>query len=380
MRKIAANFVVPVCYPPIKNGLIYTDNDGKIIEIKTVEQEKNLSNIEFYNGVIVPGFVSTHCHLELSYLKNKIPQNCGHINFLSHIKNLIATETVDFDKIFLADRLMYENGIVAVADISNTNTTISIKQKSKIYYHTFIEIYDVFDEKKYLQTTTKAIELKKYFNNCSIVPHSTYLASNKIFDFIENNADKIFTIHYLESPFEKQMFENNDGQLYNYIFKINPQKINTQKHTLTNYIIDKTTSFEKIILVHSLFIEDQDIAKLQESNKEIYFSICPKSNYYLYRQLPPIKLLQKYNCNITIGTDSLATNDTLNILEELKMLNDIDFETKIKWATLNGAKALGIEKIFGSIEPNKKPGLNLITNFDFRNFQITNQSKIQKII
>ena len=82
-----------------------------------------------------------------------------------------------------------------------------------------------------------------------------------------------------------------------------------------------------------------------------------------------------------MGTDSLASNKELSILEEMKVLqaecDDLSFDLLLKWATLNGAKALKIDGDFGSIELGKKPGLNLITNFDFQKMEITNKSDIK---
>ena len=88
--------------------------------------------------------------------------------------------------------------------------------------------------------------------------------------------------------------------------------------------------------------------------------------------------------NVTLGTDSLASNSTLSILEEMKVIvksfGGISFDELLKWGTLNGAKALQTEDRFGSIEKGKIPGLNLISDFDFENMQLTEKSKVRVLV
>jgi cytosine/adenosine deaminase-related metal-dependent hydrolase len=84
--------------------------------------------------------------------------------------------------------------------------------------------------------------------------------------------------------------------------------------------------------------------------------------------LPPVDELNKHARNICIGTDSLASNDKLNILGELIVLSrtspSIPFDTLIKWGTINGARALNMQSNLGSITKGKTPGLNLLQNIN----------------
>lgn len=95
-------------------------------------------------------------------------------------------------------------------------------------------------------------------------------------------------------------------------------------------------------------------------------------------------MLLEQNCKIVIGTDSLASNSRLSILEELKTLQGCSPETPLEemilWATLNGARALGEEKTFGSIEPGKKPGLLLIRNVNLNDLKLMPGSIVNKLL
>ena len=112
--------------------------------------------------------------------------------------------------------------------------------------------------------------------------------------------------------------------------------------------------------------------------------MCPNSNLYLENKIPPLDLLIEEGCKIVIGTDSLASNAVLSILEELKTLQlnwpDIPIEDLVVWATLNGARALGEEDRFGRIEPGKKPGLLLLQNVDLQNMKLLPDSFVRRLI
>src|SRR5689334_19080444 len=146
-RKFSADFVFPVSSPPIKNGVVLTDENGKILEVTSpnsplkspLSEESGSSDVQYYPGIIVPGFVNAHCHLELSHLKGALPEKAGLDEFIMGIESLRTTAEEDIIKAAeKADAEMQKEGIVAVGDISNKNHSFSIKAKSKIHYHTFI--------------------------------------------------------------------------------------------------------------------------------------------------------------------------------------------------------------------------------------------------
>ena len=140
MRKIAATYIFSGNRPPIKNGILICENDGTIVEIIENQGElKEQANLEYYSGILVPGFVNAHCHLELSHLKGKVEEKTGIGNFIGKInKSRNADHEQIESEIYKADRRMWAAGIAAVGDISNTGSTIKAKQKSKIFYHTFV--------------------------------------------------------------------------------------------------------------------------------------------------------------------------------------------------------------------------------------------------
>lgn len=115
-----------------------------------------------------------------------------------------------------------------------------------------------------------------------------------------------------------------------------------------------------------------------------FFVLCPNSNLYIENQLPPVSLFRGENLNICIGTDSLASNHSLSVLDELitiqKNFPEIGVDELLEWACLNGAKALKVDDKFGSFETGKNPGVNLITGIDFKTMKLTEKSKVKRLI
>jgi cytosine/adenosine deaminase-related metal-dependent hydrolase len=148
-------------------------------------------------------------------------------------------------------------------------------------------------------------------------------------------------------------------------------------------VLNEITQSGNLVLVHNLYTDIETIRKVRNRNN-LYWCLCPNSNLYIENKLPPVGLLIEEGCEIVIGTDSLASNSKLNILEELKTLHlnfpSLSLEELIKWATLNGARALCAEENFGQIRPDTKPGLILIQNVDLINMKLLPESFVTRLV
>lgn len=393
-RKISAHYIIPANGDIIKNGIITVDKSGKILNITKRDNHINEEHgIEFYNGILVPGFINTHCHLELSHLKDKIKQKIGLPQFISEIRNVRLTDNSSIEKATqLYDNQMYSEGIMAVGDIANTANTLNIKQKSKIKYHTFIELFasnNNIVENRFRDGLSLIKQFKSKQLKASITAHAPYSVVPKLFALIAeslNQANSIMSIHNQECPSENELYESKKGELYE-MFKsqgIDLQNIPTSGNSSLKSILKYIKKDTQTILVHNTYSEIEDIEAANNYFDSLFWCLCPNANLYIENRLPNILALRKMSENICIGTDSLASNSQLSILEELKTISSkfetISTEELITWATKNGAKALNLDKELGSIEINKKPGINLIENFDFKTFKLTNESRVKKIV
>ena len=130
MRFLTADYLFPLHQDPIEKGVLEIFGNGEVKDIHKSRKNIPIEKLEVYQGVLCPGFINAHCHLELSYFHNKIKKDIGLVNFIDHIKEnkIFSTETI-YSAIELAEEEMIKNGIVGVGDISNTNHTIYQKKK-----------------------------------------------------------------------------------------------------------------------------------------------------------------------------------------------------------------------------------------------------------
>jgi aminodeoxyfutalosine deaminase len=397
VRKIAATYIFPGNQPPIKNGTLTCTPDGTILEISgNNEKISEQPGLEYYSGILVPGFVNTHCHLELSHLKGKIEEKTGIGGFVGQINQLRNQETENTEKAMqVADRKMWAAGTAAVGDISNSTLTMETKKISKIYYHTFIESFGfhpsraerAFDIAQFVQFQFR----EKGLANC-IVPHSPYSVSKLLFEKIKENAiieKSILTIHNQESESESEFYNTGTGAIINHLQ--NNLGIDTShwqptgKSSLVS-VLEYLPAENQLLLVHNTFTKKEDLDELRKirSTENTFLVLCPNSNLYIENQLPPVPLFRDENLNICIGTDSLASNHELSVLAEMITLQlnfpEIKLEELIQWASINGARALQIDEKFGSFEAGKKPGVNLISGIDFKKMKLTEKSRIKRLI
>ena len=398
MRKFSADYVFPISGAPIPNGVVTIDDDGTIVDVSSASAaDHTSSDIQQLKGILCPGFVNTHCHLELSHLRAQVSENKGMTGFITELigkRGNFSEEEIQ-QKIATAEQEMICNGIVAVGDISNNNSTFKQKAKGNLAYHTFIEIFSMDPSKAeqvYLAGKKLENDLSEVSNltsNISISPHAPYTMSLELLNLINEDAKKnqnIITIHNQESEGENQLFESNSGVMYE-TFKsmgINPVFMRKTGQNALASTLPYLKDAKKILLVHNTYTSKEDLLwiKSNVSNliSQIYFCTCPNANIYIENKLPNYALFITENCKVTIGTDSLASNWSLSVLDELKTISkhhpEIELNTLLTWATKNGAEFLELNQL-GTLEKGKKPGLNLLKSTD--GMKLTEKTNVLKI-
>lgn len=382
MRKFSADFLFPISSDPIANGVIVTDDKGTILSVDSKEKH-DASSVEHHSGIIIPGFINTHCHLELSHMKSRVNTGTGLLPFLQSVVAFrdIAMEEI-LDAIEKADEEMYEGGIVAVGDISNKTDTAAQKDKSKIRYYSFVEMFDFLQEDKsasFYDQFYPAYEGQSTLNGNrkSCVPHAPYTVSPTLFKNINavNTTPSTISIHNQETVHEDQFFLDKTGGFLDFYatFKFPIDHFQPTGKTAIHYALEHMDPKHKTLFVHNTMTGPEDIKAAHAWNKQVYWATCANANLYIENRMPYYQHFLDTDAKMTIGTDSLTSNWQLSVLEELKTINKfqsyVPFETLLRWATLNGAEALGFEADLGSIEVGKTPGLNLLNIGAERKFQ-----------
>ncbi len=391
MKHFSAQYVFTNTGPPLKRGIITTDDKGIILKVedtggKLFERE----SVEFHNGIIIPGFVNCHCHLELSHLKGLIPQGKGLAEFIKVIRSSRGSrsEIIPFSA-SSADEEMYREGIVLCADICNSRVTFELKKKSRIKYINLLEVFGI-DREKADHRLEEILFLENiardYALTCWIVPHSVYSLSLTLFRLLrlETAFNKITSVHFMESEAEKIFLGAHEGPIldsYRESGLATGELEMVSDHVTA--VLNEITPSGNLMLVHNTYT-DRSVIKSVKKRGMLYWCLCPGSNLYIENHLPPLDLLVEEECEIVIGTDSLASNNGLSIVEELKRLQktwpSTPLEDLIIWATLNGAEALGEVDQFGTIESGKKPGLLLLQDLDLANLKLLPESNVKRLI
>ncbi|MCD8741915.1 amidohydrolase family protein [Mucilaginibacter roseus] len=391
MKSFRADYVFPVYADPIKNGIVTVDDNGKILAV-TNDPSTIPGEIEQLSGVLCPGFINTHCHLELSHMKDRIAPGNGLVNFVKEVismrRNVVADEQEVINGAIAADEMMYNNGIVAVGDIANTDVTASVKKQSKIYYHTFVEAMSFVPERAQV-VFDQALQTLEAFKplSASITPHAPYSVSKELFRLIKKHSDtgkNLISIHNQECEDENKFYRYKLGafnDLYKFL-EIDIEYFKPQARNSIQSIIPLLSNNQDILLVHNTCTNLKDIYFVKRFDKMVNWCFCPNANLYIEKRLPKINLFMDQGFNITLGTDSMASNHTLSILSEMATIQQhfpqISLERLVQWATINGAEFLGVDDNLGTLEKGKTPGLNLISGLD--NLKITTDTKVRRLI
>jgi cytosine/adenosine deaminase-related metal-dependent hydrolase len=378
MRKFTADYIYPVSANPVKEGVVITDDQGKILSIDK-RAAHDPASLESYKGVIVPGFVNTHCHLELSHMKSRVDTGTGLLPFLQSVVKFrdIPLEEI-MEAIERADREMSEGGIVAVGDISNMAHTNAQKAKSDIRYYTFVEMFDFMQDGMAQQTFEQYHSVYNEMsdqngNKKSCVPHAPYTVSETLFEKIKQanpKQDCTVSIHNQETAHEDAFFRSKTGGFIDFYkgFGFSLDHFRASGKTSIHYAMQHMNPACRTLFVHNTMTTAEDIQAAHSWSDRVYWATCANANLYIENRLPYYKHFMDHNARMTIGTDSLTSNWQLSVLEEIKTIaryqSYVPFQELLRWATLNGAEALGYEHELGSLEAGKTPGINLLLNVD----------------
>lgn len=371
MHKFSADRVFPVSSAPVEKGVVITDDAGQILAIERREQH-DPATLQILPGVLIPGFVNTHCHLELSHMKGKVHTGTGLIPFITGVvTQRNAAGEVIADAIAQAEREMLAGGIVAVGDISNAPDTFAAKSKGRLRYYTFLELFDFLQEAGADKTMADGLEVYHQIelaegSRRALVPHAPYSVSTRLFQKIRdfNPASGItISIHNQETPPENELFLHKKGGFLDFYgkFGISLDAFQATGKPSIYYALEHLNPAQRTLFVHNTLTTRDDIRAAQSWSAQVYWATCPNANLYIENRLPDYQAFLDTDARVTIGTDSLTSNWQLSVLEEMKTIaryqSYVPFETLLRWATLNGAQALGFDDTLGSLEPGKKPGL-----------------------
>ena len=356
----------------ITNPENFTENGAvavkgtKIHRVGTFDEIKMLTNvdkiIDLGNAIIIPGLINIHTHLDLTNLHNRIKPTSNFTHWVFQIVGArIRWKEEDYiSSIEKGIELCVESGTTTVADIANTGYSFSVLKKSPLRKVVYKEVIDLNPDhaKDVLKKTQKELSstIPDNLLTAGLSPHAPYSVSKELYQAMAQFAYETGTpvcTHIAETRDEIEFLAKGTGSLPAFLKQIRAIPDNWQAPGLTpiQYLNETGILRNHPLLIHCNYMTDEEISTIKSSGASVAF--CPRSHHFFGHTNHPVQKLLDAGINVGLGTDSLASNDTLSIIDEMKFLflhHSIPPNTLLTMATINGAKALGLESKVGQIK------------------------------
>ncbi|MDA2919793.1 amidohydrolase family protein [Desulfobacterota bacterium AH_259_B03_O07] len=370
---ISADTILPISSPPLRESALFIVN-GKIHDIGQLNQLKKkypkINKIDLGEGILLPGFINAHVHLELGWIQNRI----GNFNgFIAWLEQIIRAKSEDLKREEIESSIqngiktLIANGVTTVAEISSYGGIDKpLLKESGLRTILFSELFDRHED----LTEYLSFEKKELFEERPF-PHAPYSCSpnllKKVLSFC-NRSNIPFGIHLAESQEEVKFLKGIENGFEKKIFPlIDKENFSRVKADSPYQYLRKLKFFNntKVTAVHMVQVRPAEVEELKK--RDIGVALCPRSNFFLKVGSPPIKQYYKLD-RIGIGTDGLSSNMNLDFFEELRFFYHISSKVlrentpffTIYVATLGGARSLFLEDKIGSIEKGKDADLIFI--------------------
>jgi len=356
--KIKFRVLLTQCSEPVENGELIIEG-GDILEISPQASKVNTEyTLDLSDHLLMPGFVNAHSHLSLTALENKLSPST---NFACWIRDLIILNTALKDE----ERIggiqkgaidMKSSGVTGLADYVADSVLLDSIGSLGFRSVLFLEIIGFQDKK----AEGLAKEVERVFKShgsiwtLGIAPHAPYSVSEKLFHQLDQLSKKygcLLSTHLAETDEESQFIEKGEGPLVD-LLKDRKAFDANWKAPATSPVryLKSLGALNEMVAVHCNFIDgDTDAVKAAV--------FCPKSTHWFGRSnILPVRKMLDDGVPVALGTDSMASNDSLNFLEEIRMadklLPEVSRKEILKMATRFGAEILRLP--CGKIEPGQK--------------------------
>src|SRR3989337_1014277 len=362
---VKAKYLIPNPDNCIENGAVAIKGT-KIHRVGTFDEIKTLANVEkiidLGNAVILPGLINIHTHLDLTNLHNRIKPTS---NFTHWVFQIVGTRIRWKEEDYISSiekgiTLCVESGTTTVADIANTGYSFSVLKKSPLRKVVYKEVIDLNpdhanDVLKKTQSELSTI-IPDDLLSIGISPHAPYSVSRELYQAIAQFAaerDTPVCTHIAETQDEIEFLTKGTGSFPAFLRQLRAMPDNWQAPGLTpiQYLNETGILRNRPLLIHCNYVTDEEISVIKSFGASVAF--CPRSHHFFGHTNHPVQKLLDAGINVGLGTDSLASNHSLSILDEMKFLSlhhSIPPKTLLTMATINGAKALGLESKTGQIK------------------------------
>jgi cytosine/adenosine deaminase-related metal-dependent hydrolase len=365
--KIKFRALLPMEGEAIENGELLIEQ-GVVKEIRSTQSPATERCLDLSDHLILPGFVNAHCHLSLSALRGKVPKCEKFTDWVRALlkENLETTWKDRVQALHSGAREMVHSGVTTLADTLSQMELLTEHANLPFRQVVFLEVLGfksdrVRESLEQVASVFAGQNPKGRLFQLGLAPHSPYSVSPTLFRELKKLAtryDCLSSCHLAEFSEEVRFLNKGGGELEEFLVErgVFDENWLTPGKSPVRYLEDLGV-LDSLIAVHLNHIEG-DLERLHSSKARAVF--CPGSTRWFGRtRYMPVRELLDLGVKVGLGTDSLASNDQLNFLKEIKMademLPDVSRPEILNMATLGGAEVLGLP--VGAISPGRPADL-----------------------
>jgi cytosine/adenosine deaminase-related metal-dependent hydrolase len=358
--------------PPLDGGAVAVV-DGRIADVGRYDEVRARQRGEVTDlgeVALLPGLINAHCHLDFTSLRGAIAPQPSFADWIRQINGL-RRDLSDKDYLeSIADGFAEARrwGTTTIANIESMPALLQEMAPPPLRTWWFAELLDVRPFPPVEEQVENALsiyrEKKSWPGGFGLSPHAPYTASSKLSRLAATAAaqnDMLLTMHLAESREEMEMFYAGEGPLFDLLQGLGllMDDCGTRKTPLA-VILDRQTIDERWIVVHLNELKEEDFARLA-GGPRFHIAHCPRSSRYFQHRPFALRRLRQAGFNICLGTDSLASNSSLNLFAEMQAVREAHPwllpREILEMATANGARALHQEQTLGKLRAGAQADL-----------------------
>jgi cytosine/adenosine deaminase-related metal-dependent hydrolase len=375
-RIFHAEHVLPGDAAPIADGAVVVGSAGDVLDVgPAAEVLPRHAGAEVVHvcGVLMPGLVNAHTHIELSAMRGRVAGGRGFVGWVDSLvsqRHELSPEE-ESEAIDAAVDELARTGTVAVGEVTNSLAAVRPLARRGIAGCVFHEVFGQDRAAVLRRVESLRAELEERLPSWpsrdltyAPAPHTLYTthedAVRALLEGARRNGTRT-SLHLAEHAPERRAIENGDGPVPEWLFTRAKQRPEWPRQPLLDYADRVGALSPSVLLVHLVEARADELARIAERGSPVV--LCPRSNLHIEMKLPPVLAVRAAGIEAALGTDSLASNASLDVLAEAKALADrfpgVPARELVTMATWNGARALGRSDL-GRLAKGARPGLLLV--------------------
>jgi cytosine/adenosine deaminase-related metal-dependent hydrolase len=356
-----ADTVLPMVAPPLRQGAVRVEGE-KITAVGPASElvpQPGEPVVELGGCTLLPGLINGHCHLDYTKFRGAISAGNSFTEWIKNINALRrAFNTTDYlEAIAEGFHMLEEGGVTTVANIEALPELLPLLPVPPLRTWWFLELIDVRQRIGGDETLLGALSFfeahPEWLGGFGLSPHAPYTASIDLYRLARQAGEThgmLSTTHIAESVEEHEMFNHASGPLYDFLAEMGRDNSDCGQGSAVSHLIEHGVIGSNCIIAHLNYLQDYDYELIAQSGASVVH--CPKCHAYFGHAPFPLKTLRSYGINICLGTDSLASNNSLDLRSEMREVQKVHGLTDreaLEMATMNGARALGQAGTLGEL-------------------------------